>query len=405
MKAVLLILPLFAGVLACCTSPLAQARNTQALATTNETASQVAIGDDHSCALTSTGGVKCWGSNQYKQLGDGSTTDSDTPVDVANIANSALEIAVGAVHSCALTTTGGVKCWGVNNHGQLGDDTTSYRSIPVDVVGLTDVVAIAAAHYHTCALTASGGVKCWGNNSFGQLGDGTTTDRHTPVDVSGLASGVVAIAPGKRHTCALTATGVTKCWGYNGDGELGDGTTTARHTPTNVTGLGNNIVDVKAGAAHTCVLDQNGAVKCWGLSLYGEIGDGTASVDPNPVPVAVTVVGSAVQSIAPGAFYTCVVTTQHGAKCWGMGGQLGNGSTSNSTTAVDVVGLTGNAEMVATGKSHSCAVTVAGGVKCWGHNPHGELGNGHHGNNSYSPVDVVGLSAPDLIFSNGFESQ
>ncbi|MGA9350442.1 MAG: hypothetical protein WBW48_16795, partial [Anaerolineae bacterium] len=188
----------------------------------------IAAGYRHTCALTA-GGVKCWGYNGYGQLGDGTWTWRNTPVDVSGLTSGVTTIAAGSYHTCALTAGGGAKCWGHNNNGQLGDGTTTNRNTPVDVSGLTSGVdAIAAGSYHTCALTA-GGVKCWGLNDYGQLGDGTTTNRNTPVDVSGLTSGVAAIAAGYYHTCALTAGGV-KCWGRNNNGQLGDGTTTDRNT-------------------------------------------------------------------------------------------------------------------------------------------------------------------------------
>ena len=150
-------------------------------------------------------------------------------------------ISAGGFHTCVVTTSGGAKCWGYNNYGQLGDGTTTTSSTPVNVSGLTSGVAsISAGSYRTCAVTTSGCAKSWGHNSYGQLGDGTTTVRSTPVDVSGLTSGVAAISAVGNHTCAVTTSGGAKCWGYNGSGQLGDGTTTNRWTPVDVSGIGAN---------------------------------------------------------------------------------------------------------------------------------------------------------------------
>jgi alpha-tubulin suppressor-like RCC1 family protein len=165
--------------------------------------------------------VKCWGNNGAGQLGDGTTTDRDVPVDVLGLGSPAQSIAAGWAHTCALTIGGAVKCWGDNQYGQLGDGTTTNSLTPIDVVGLgSGVVAIDASFGDTCAVLDTGGLKCWGDNEYGQLGDGTTTDSHVPVDVSGLTSGVAAVSSGRWHACAITTAGGAKCWGANFEGEV-----------------------------------------------------------------------------------------------------------------------------------------------------------------------------------------
>jgi alpha-tubulin suppressor-like RCC1 family protein len=354
---------------------------------------RVAVGGVHTCTLTTGGGVKCWGGNSGGQLGDGTRTDSRTPLDVSGLGTGVSAIATGAFHTCALTSGGGVKCWGFNASGRLGDGTTTQRLMPVDVSGLgSGVSAIAAGAFHTCALTIGGGVKCWGDNSSGQLGDGTTTHRLTPVDVSGLGSGISAIAAGDNHTCALTTGGGVKCWGTNFSGQLGDGTTTHRLTPVDVSGLGSSVSAIAAGFERTCALTTGGGVKCWGDNSSGQLGDGTTS--NRLTPVNVSGLGSGVSAIAAGNFHTCARTTGGGVKCWGLNrfGQLGDGTTTHRLTPVDVSGLGSSvsASAIAAGFEHTCALTTGGGVKCWGDNSSGQLGDGTTSSRR-AAVDVSGL--------------
>ncbi len=211
--------------------------------------SALAVGQNHTCALTRSGGVKCWGRNHVGQLGDGSNTNRTTPADVSGLGAGVIAIAAGDNHTCAITTGGGVKCWGENAAGQLGDNTTTDRSKPINVNGLNSgVTAIAAGWRHTCAV-AGGSVKCWGNNQYGSVGDGSRTSRTTPVTVSGLSS-IAALAAGGAHSCALSTGGAVSCWGRNNFGQLGDGSKTDRLTPVAVPALGSTATAISAEFHH-----------------------------------------------------------------------------------------------------------------------------------------------------------
>jgi alpha-tubulin suppressor-like RCC1 family protein len=365
------------------------------------TGSAISASDEHTCALTSAAGVQCWGSNSSGQLGNGTTTDSSTPVDVSALGSGVVAISAGSDFTCALTSAGAVKCWGSNGSGELGNGTTTNSSTPVDVSGLSSgVVAISAGPSAACALTSTGAAKCWGSNGFGQLGDGTTTDSSTPVDVIGLSSGVVAIdANSYRHTCAVTSGGAAKCWGRNSDGQLGDGTTTDSSTPVDVSGLSSGVVAISVGGFHTCALTRGGAVTCWGDNEWaGQLGDGTTT--DSATPVAVIGLSSGVSAISAGGYYTCAVTTAGAAKCWGSNtyGQLGDGTDIDRLTPVDVSGLASGVSAIsaATNTSddvdHTCALMSAGAVLCWGYNGSGQLGDGTTADSS-TPVYVQGFAS------------
>ena len=249
----------------------------------------ISAGGGHTCALTAAGALKCWGRNHSGQLGNGLATNSAVPVDVLGLPSGVVAVSAGRDEStCAVTAAGAVKCWGRNLYGQLGngDQLPRYQPSVVDVVGLSSgVVAVSAGEYHTCALTSGGAVKCWGANDSGQLGNGSTYKSKIPVDVVGLSSGIVAVSAGAYHTCALTSGGAVKCWGANHNGELGDGSATDSRRPVDVVSLSSGVVTISAGRGYTCARTAAGAAKCWGFNGDGRLGDGSTTNSPTPVDV------------------------------------------------------------------------------------------------------------------------
>jgi alpha-tubulin suppressor-like RCC1 family protein len=353
-------------------------------------AESIAAGGWHTCALTSGGEVRCWGNNYNGQLGDATRAERHAPVAVFGLQSTVQAITAGRVHTCALTSGGGVECWGWNEFGRLGDGTTKTRDTPVAVSGLqSGVQSIAAGWRHTCAVTSAGMVRCWGWNESGQLGDGTTTARLTPVPVSGLSSGVQALTGGYRHTCALTSGGGVECWGGNAHGQLGDGTTNDHSTPVAVTGLQSGVEAIAAGVEHTCALTSGGVVECWGRNSEGALGDGTA--DEHLTPVAVSGLEGRIEAIAAGFAHTCALTSGGAVECWGwnLGGELGDGTRTERHRPV-VSGLRSGVRAIAAGGFHTCTLSTGGRVHCWGANTFGELGDGT-AKMRLKPVPVLGL--------------
>jgi alpha-tubulin suppressor-like RCC1 family protein len=304
----------------------------------------VAVGELHTCALLNTGGVKCWGNNDDGQIGNNaqSSTAVLAPTDVVNATSGIVAISAGAYHTCALTTGGGVKCWGDNVTGGVGNDTSSNDVLTAqNVYGLTSgVKQITTGLGHSCALTTSGGVKCWGNNYFGQLGDGNTdTESDRPVNVVGLSSGVAAITAGYSFTCALLTTGAVKCWGDNYYRSLGAGSTENEVTDVlQVTGLTSGVAKLEAGQDHACVVLTGGTVKCWGRNSDGQTGIGSSSTSVDAPPTSGIL--SSIANVNPGGFFSCALSTVGDVMCWGNNqyGQMGN-NTSGSTDVLTPVNV------------------------------------------------------------------
>jgi alpha-tubulin suppressor-like RCC1 family protein len=339
----------------------------------------------HTCALLSCGAVKCWGFNEFSQLGFGGTINQFTPVDAFSFSSGVASIAVGVSHTCVLMSSGAVKCWGQSCYGQLGNSLK--MKAPVDVSGLSSgVLAISAGEAHTCVIMQSRAAKCWGEGKYGQLGYGGTSDKKTPVDVSGLQSGVAVISAGASHTCAVLSSGAAKCWGQGKETQLGDGSNNDRTTPVDVVGLQSGVASITAGRRHTCALLLTGRVKCWGFGQY--LGNGSI-IGYRSTPVDVSSLSSGVVAISAGYYHVCALLQSGAAMCWGSGsyGQVGDGSTNTALTPVNVVGLQSGVAVISAGGSFTCAVLLSGSAKCWGMGLYGALGYGGNIDQS-QPIDV-----------------
>lgn len=244
----------------------------------------LSLGGSHSCARLENGRVRCWGKNWEGQVGDGTISNNrPSPVPVPGLRN-VVEIALGRAHSCARLANSRVRCWGYNFYGQLGDGTNINRSSPVVVSGLGNAAEIKLGGWHSCVRQINGNMRCWGNNQDGNLGDGTLLPSLTQIRVPGLRN-VAGISLGGTHSCARLQNGRLRCWGYNEFGQVGGGSDDSRQLSPVPLPRPRNVADVSLGFWHSCAVQNNGRVSCWGLNSFGQLGDGTTTQRRTPVEV------------------------------------------------------------------------------------------------------------------------
>lgn len=344
----------------------------------------LAVGEWHTCGLASGGAVYCWGANGLGEGGDGTLTTKSSPSRVSGSQVFAM-ISAGHQHSCGVTAAGAAYCWGANSFGQLGDGTTTSRSVPTAVTGGHTFQSVFALYNHTCGITTASRVYCWGRNDSGQLGDASLSDRLAPVPVSGAALNFVALAGGSGHTCGITDTNAGYCWGNNWAGQLGSGNNTNRSTPGAITGSA-SLKAITSGYDYVCALTTDDTPYCWGLNDQGQLGDGTTTNRTTPTQIGGTL---KFKTIAAGnSAHTCATTAEGAAYCWGLNmyGEVGDGTIGYSPTPGAVVGAI-NFQSIESGEAYACGLTPSGVAYCWGTNQDGRLGDGS-GNEQSHPVAV-----------------
>jgi alpha-tubulin suppressor-like RCC1 family protein len=301
----------------------------------------VVTATSHTCSLTNSGEVYCWGEGDDSRLGQSSTTDSTSPIKVSFPEHRPVKmIATHDAHNCAITDDGNIHCWGKNIDGQIGEGSQSnWFGNPTKVTGLGDVMAsaISVGDGFSCAVFDNGSIFCWGKNDFGQLGDGTNTNSTQPVLQTLISQQAVTISSGQSHSCAILVTGQVTCWGRNNVGQLGDNTLTDRSTP--VIALlppSKDAVMIDVGISHTCAIMSDGSMYCWGLNANGQLLDGTTTFQRVPVQSQLPS-GKTAVIVAAGEGHTCVLTDDSMIYCLGANsdGQLGDSTTIDKFNLVE----------------------------------------------------------------------
>lgn len=348
---------------------------------------QITAGGSHTCAINSLSQAYCWGNNNNGQLGNGQTDPNavtslnPTPQKVVG-GLTFKSIYAGINHTCGLTGSGAVYCWGDNSDSQLGIGNNTDQNTPQLISGFT-FVQLTLGDDHTCGRTGIGQVYCWGSNQFGQLGLGDNQSRNTPQLVSGYTFTDLAEGTSGISTCGVVTGGAAYCWGYGDDGQLGNNTYSSANTPQVVSG--SLIFQQLVQSTHMCGLTTAGSTYCWGWNSFGQLGLGDTSERTTPQPIA----GLDFVQLSTGGSHTCGILANGSAYCWGWNnsGRLGIGNNTNQNTPQAISGLAWR--RISGGSSHTCGITLAGAAYCWGNNQNGRLGIG----------DVVSLSRniPTLV--------
>ncbi len=331
----------------------------------------IEAGESHSLFIKNDGTVFASGLNDFGQLGDETTVQKNTFIQIPRLYN-VLSVSAGLKFSLALLNTGIVKSWGLNSSGQLGNNSTTNSSIPVNVLNLENPIAISAGATHALALLANGTIRAWGSNTNGELGNENNSQQNSNVAVSNI-NNAIAISAGNNFSLALLKDGTIKSWGQNNFGQLGNNSTTSSNIPVNVSNITNAIAISASSGSHALALLSNGNVMSWGYNNVGQLGNST--LVNSSIPVLVGNINNAIK-IKTSFSSSFALLSDGTVSSWGQNnlGQLGNNSTTNSSVPV-IVSNSSNIIDLVCGSNHTLALLNDGSLQYWGSNANGQLGD------------------------------
>jgi alpha-tubulin suppressor-like RCC1 family protein/endonuclease/exonuclease/phosphatase family metal-dependent hydrolase len=355
------------------TQPVTTGHTGSLLVTITPASVSLSAGGQTTCLTRSDGTARCWGRNDFGQVGDRSRTTRDTPTKV--VGSGWATISTSGASTCGVKDDGTLWCWGLDNYGQLGIGRGAPVARPHQVGDSHKWAEVSTAWTHTCATRTTGTLWCWGQNLWGQLGIGVVDRLHGKPLRVGTAAHWRSVSAAGWHTCAVTNGGAAYCWGHNSFGEVGDGTIATRKTPVRVTG-GQTWLQLSTAWAQTCGLTETGKLLCWGFNRQGQLGDGTLTNRARPAPVSGDQTWT---QVTTGDGSTCATAYDGRLWCWGDGryGQLGTAASSTPVPTPALVGaLTSPVQLTSAGWLHTCAIPVGGSFTCWGNDEAGQLGDG-----------------------------